>query len=462
MNEIYLKNIKQLLGENLFYKYLSSMKNSPVKSFRFNGAKLFNSDDNDSASQNVINNISSAFSIGKNAVVDTAYQIKSDEKLGDLWFHKAGLIYVQEPSSMMAVYGLKQMANFSGARVLDVCASPGGKTSQLSEMVGDNGFVLSNEINFKRANILRSNVERLGLKNVAISSCESSVLKSNLAGQFDAVLIDAPCSGEGMFRKDPASQREWSIGAVERNFNVSLQILNDGARCVKNGGFLVYSTCTFNTHENEEVVYEFLKNNSQFEIVELPKNIQSVSREGIAVCDCEELKKARRFYPFDNFGEGQFVCVLKNTLPENKNFSYLKPEIKNKQNAQKCHEFIKQNFNLENPILTELGSVYFLVNHNFANIKNLPLLTCGVALCEVNKNVVKPHHNFFTAYGDCCKNKINLKCDETDVNKFFKGEQLKKDVKDGFCAVCIEGFCVGFGKSKNGIINNHYPKGLRS
>ena len=460
MKEEFLNSLQNILNQEDFSRYLKSFNEEPKKSFRLNKRKCEMVND-DTASHNAIDYIVNKYFATKNQIIDTAFHIQNEIKLGNEWFHKSGLVYVQEPSSMMAVYGLKQVANFNGARVLDMCASPGGKTSQLSEMVGDNGFVLSNEINNKRANILRSNVERLGLANVAISSCESGIIKNNLSGQFDAVLVDAPCSGEGMFRKDVNAQTEWSLGEVERNHLLQLKILNDGASCVKSGGFLVYSTCTFNTHENEEVVYEFLKNNKNFKIIKCCEEVNKISQNGIALNGLDDLKYARRFYPFDNFGEGQFVCIMQNFSDEQTAVSSFKFQ-NNKKEFKMINDFIAKNFNLTNSNISQLGNIYFMHNNNFPELKHIPLLTCGVAVCEIEKNIIKPHHNLFMAYGEQCVNRLNLSSESEWVSKFFKGEQIEGDVKDGFCAVCIEGFCVGFGKAKNGIINNHYPKGLRN
>lgn len=461
MNEKFLKSLQEILTEEEFLKYLKSMNDNPKKSFRVNTYKLKNSTNNDTVSQNAfINNTLSNFA-AKNNIVDTMYHIDNDVKLGNEWFHKAGVIYIQEPSSTMAVEILKRADDFIGKRVLDVCAAPGGKTSQLAEMVGEDGFVLSNEVNFKRVNILRSNVERLGYVNVAVSSCEVGVLKNNLQNTFDAVLVDAPCSGEGMFRKDENAQREWSENEVLRNADLQYNILTNASNCVKNGGYLVYSTCTFNIRENEEVVLKFIKNNPSFKIVKVCDDINKISKDGIVLEEFKDLKYARRFYPFDNFGEGQFVCLMKNILKEESVKTTLKPTLKSIQEKKVVENFLNINFDLEKANLTQLGNLYFLYNNNFPELKNIPLLTCGVAVAEIDKKIVKPHHNLFTALGFKCKNILNLTSGDERVFKFYKGEQIEGSVLDGYCAINVDGFCIGFGKSKNGTINNHYPKGLR-
>lgn len=460
MKEEYLKSLQNILTQEEYKMYLASMQVSPKKSFRLNRVKLKKYLNNDTLSHSVLLDIITQSNGVKNNIIDTAYHINNSLKLGNEWYHKAGLIYIQEPSSMMAVECVKNATNLNGLKALDLCAAPGGKTSQLSECVGKNGFVLSNELNNKRVQILRSNVERLGLLNVAISSCDTSVISKNLQEEFDVVLIDAPCSGEGMFRKDANAQEEWSLGEVERNSCIQLQILNNASKCLKNGGYLVYSTCTFNTQENEQVVLNFLEQNKNFKIIKCDEKINQVSKDGIVLNGLNDLKYARRFYPFDGFGEGQFVCLMKKEEGENKTSTSLKSNI-NKQEQAVVEHFVKQNFEIDNFCLSKLGSTYFLHNGNIPNLKNVPLLTCGVAVCEIEKNIIKPHHNMFTAYGSVCKNKLELSCEDNRVNKFFKGEQIEGDVKDGFCAICVESFCVGFGKSKNGVINNKLPKGLR-
>ena len=192
------------------------------------------------------------------------YYISCDEKgIGNTPLHHAGVFYVQEPSAMSAVTLLDVQ---KGDKVLDLCAAPGGKSAQIASCLQNTGLVWSNEIVKNRAQILLSNFERMGISKGIVSSCHPDILCQKLQGYFDKVLVDAPCSGEGMFRKNPDAIREWSREHVLSCAERQLSILNSAANAVKNGGILVYSTCTFSFEENEGVIKRFLAENPDFEM----------------------------------------------------------------------------------------------------------------------------------------------------------------------------------------------------
>lgn len=450
MKQKFLENMKAILGKQ-YESYVKSMEQTPKKAFRINTLK---------ASESVLDFIKTDYI--KNAVVSSAYNINHEDKLGKSFVHHAGLIYLQEPSSMMAVESLKSVCSLTGLRVLDMCAAPGGKTSQLAESVGEDGFVLANEKVSKRVNILRGNVERLGYKNVGITNLSADVLAKNVPNTFDVVLVDAPCSGEGMFRKDENAQQEWTEDAP---FNCALrqqEILTNASKLLKTGGFLVYSTCTFNLEENEKVVLKFIKNNPHFKILEVSNEIKNVSDEGIVIDGFKDLKNCRRFYPFKNFGEGQFVCVMKDLRESDNEFQQnYKPSRFSSGELKLLNDFCANNLQQNNFTFTALGNTIFIFPKNTPNLKNVPLVSLGVAVCEIDKKTIKPHHNLFAAFGIIFKNKINL-TQEDEINKYLNGEQLFKDVKDGYVCVMAHGYALGGGKAKNGVINNLYPKGLRN
>ncbi len=458
MNDIFLKNMQNILGQN-YDNYLLSMKKEPIKAFRVNTKKLEELGINDTTSHNYLDKFID-FPIEQNKINKNLFLYNNSLKLGDSVLHKSGLIYIQEPSSSMAVFALSKLAPFGCKRVLDMCAAPGGKTSQLAELVGENGFVLSNEINLKRAQILRSNIERLGYTNVAISCCDTNIIAKELKHQFDAVLCDAPCSGEGMFRKDSDAIKEWSENATIQNPKKQLQILENASSCVIGGGYLIYSTCTFNLNENEQVVYDFLQNHHEYSICELDDNINKVSENGKIIADLDDLKKARRFYPFKNFGEGQFICILKNNNEPEREYIPYRPKETSKEGNQ-IKKLLKDLFNIESSNFTKLGNLIYLHPNNIAPIQNLPLLTCGVAICDLTEKTLKPHHNLFTAFGTKCTNKVNLNLNDERIFQYLRGEQICAQTSDGYCAILAEQLPLGYGKSKNNTINNHYPKGLR-
>ena len=226
------------------------------------------------------------------------FYIPSEEKLGNHPLHHAGAFYLQEPSAMSAVTALDPRP---GDRVLDLCAAPGGKSTQIAARLSGAGFLLSNEIVKSRANILLSNMERMGVLNAAVTNCHPDVIADACFEAFDKVLVDAPCSGEGMIRKDPTILENWSEENVTACALRQQKILNSAARCLKPGGVLVYSTCTFSKEEDEDVIEQFLKEHSEFSLEPIAA---SFGRPAI------DLPSARRILWTDG-GEGHFVARLR-------------------------------------------------------------------------------------------------------------------------------------------------------
>ena len=216
--------------------------------------------------------------------------------LGNNPLHHAGAFYIQEPSASSAVTMLDVQ---EGDYVLDLCAAPGGKSTQIAAKLNSKGFLWSNEIVKNRANILLSNIERMGIRNATVSNAYPEVLCDRLAGCFDKVLVDAPCSGEGMFRKDSTAESEWSDEHVKSCAERQLKILNSAKNALKDGGVMVYSTCTFSVEENEGVIGRFLEENPDFELEDANVNFGRPT-----------LEYARRIFPMDG-GEGHFAARLK-------------------------------------------------------------------------------------------------------------------------------------------------------
>ena len=293
MPEQFLEEMEKILKKEDYEKLIHSYLEKPKKSIRLQKDKI----------KPFLFERMSPFELEKIVPLEASYYVK-EEKLGNHPYHHAGLFYIQEPSAMLPPLLAPIKPDF---KVLDLCAAPGGKTLSLSNKVPD-GLVLANEINYNRAKKLLSNVERLGLKNVCISSMSSNALKEIYHEYFDAVLIDAPCSGEGMFRKDEVARKEWSKEKIEEMCIIGKQLLEDIASMLKKGGYLIYSTCTFNLRENECQIIEFLKNHF-FEIVDISSIYDKITLPGIQVDSAYLTNKAKRCYPY-LYGEGQFMIVL--------------------------------------------------------------------------------------------------------------------------------------------------------
>lgn len=376
------------------------------------------------------------------------YIPKNITSLGNNPLHHAGAFYIQEPSATSAATMLDvQEDDF----VLDLCAAPGGKSTQIGAKLNSTGLLWSNEIVKNRANILLSNIERMGISNVVVSNCHPDLLCERLAGRFDKVLVDAPCSGEGMFRKNSEAQSEWSVEHVKSCAQRQLLILNSAKNALKDGGVLVYSTCTFSKEENEGVITKFLEENPDFELEDA--NV-SFGRPA--------LKYARRIFPMDG-GEGHFAARLRK-----KGECY--PNSEGKTQINKTNEKILDFYDAlfygrpfgDNISVVNDKIIILPKNYNF-NVKGLSILRAGVVLGEIVKNRIEPHHSIFmAAKKEWCKSSVDFEVNSREIAAFLHGEEIAvpTDVK-GYTAVCVNGITTGFGKASNGRLKNKYPKGLR-
>ena len=388
---------------------------------------------------------------------------ESADGIGTTPEHHAGMFYVQDPGAMATVNAIDIPR---GAWVLDACSAPGGKTSQLASQIGDEGFILANEYVPKRAKIIVSNLERLGVKNAMVTSLDTARLSEMFDGVFDIVVCDAPCSGEGMLRKYDEAASEWSEENVKLCSERQAMILSNVIPTLKPGGTLIYSTCTYSVEENEGVVCNILDSHPELELCPVKDEVVAVTRDGIAIGGREELKLTRRFYPHVCAGEGQYVAVFKKR--ENPDFvptilykDGAKPVSKEEERTTR--EFLKSNFSpIPKGRLIKQGEYVVLVPHA-CPVPEYSVFMPGVTLGEVKKGVFFPHQQLISAYGTDMIRRENLGCNDERVERYLRGEQIEAiEVGDGWCAVCYEGVALGGGKTSGGYIKNHYPKGLRN
>ena len=343
--------------------------------------------------------------------------------------------------------------------ILDMCAAPGGKSTELGAKLNHTGMLVTNDISNSRAKALLKNIEVFGIPNVLVMSEDPKKLVSYYPEFFDKIMIDAPCSGEGMFRKEPETISEWNAGLPEFNHTRQLQILKEADKMLKQGGTLVYSTCTFNRKEDEETVAIFAKEYG-YEIVPLPENVQSVTTAGEDVLDIKT-SLSRKCFPFGDFGEGQFVCKM----------------IKKSENGCECARQNKIQGLSKNEILlakqllkSTIGDddFYFYKLGDNVYISKVPLralpfgvVSIGVCLGELKKDRIEPSHHFFKAYGRSFENKIELENNQDAINKYLSGNEIECDNKNGLAVVLFHGVPLGGGKVVFGRVKNYYPKGLR-
>ena len=357
-------------------------------------------------------------------------------------YHEAGVYYLQEASAMAPVSLLDPQP---GERICDLCAAPGGKSTQIAGRLKGEGFLLCNEYSPKRAKILSRNIERLGIANALVTNETPQNLAKHLSGYFHRVLIDAPCSGEGMFRKEEAAVTDWSQETVEMCARRQAEILDHGSELVCPGGRLVYSTCTFAPEENELTVAAFLQRHPDFypEAVEAPWFTEA--GEG-----------AFRLWPHKLLGEGHFAAVLRrkgdSDVPDAPTASEKLPKV--------WTDFAKElSIKLPDGKAVSFGQSLYWVSREMPDLRGLKVLRPGLELGTVKKDRFEPAHALALWLSDC-QNTHDLSSGSSDTQRYMHGETIPSDRK-GWCLVRVDGYSLGWGKGDKTVLKNHYPKGLR-
>lgn len=410
----FLNRMQTELGPDGFRAYLSAMEEAPKRSGRINTLKT---------------DPEAFAALTGHAVKDGAFFAEEAFTPGSDLFHAAGLYYMQESS---ARYPASLFSLREGMCVLDLCAAPGGKSGQLAARLNNTGLLVSNELVPNRAKILESNLERLGVTNAVITNMEAEALVQKTGAVFDAVLVDAPCAGEGMFRKDPEAVRDWSEAHVLSCALRQRKLLMTAGEAVKPGGELVYSTCSFSPAENRETVAYFLNENPDFTLI-----------------------SEKTLYPHTSEGEGQYAALL--LRAGERQATPLAP-VK----AKKCPAF--ESFAPALAALPE-GNVQTLNDGRVLLVPPLPdaaflqglrIVRAGLLLGELQKDRFTPSHAL--AMAGLLKNKQDLT--EEEARQYMRGETLPAKT-EGWCAVTYAGYALGLGKGAAGILKNHLPKGLR-
>lgn len=446
LNQTFILNMKKLLKED-YQNYIDSFSSASKRGMRVN--------------QNYIDtkNFEKCFEFSAKKInnFENLYTLETDKKIGNSVYHHAGMIYLQEPSSMLASLALDIQPD---DRVLDLCAAPGGKTSQILEKV-DSELVVSNEIVFSRSQILLSNIERQGFKNSLITCLDAQTLADEFPNYFDKILVDAPCSGEGMFRRDPQTIEEWNESLPEFNHIRQLEILKQADKMLKTGGYLLYSTCTFNTTENEQTVLEFCDQYG-YDICEIEERIKKVTRDGISLDGKHDLKQTRRCFPQDGFGEGQFISLLQKRS-ENENQERRKKcgyQELSRQEKELAINLLKETIGRTDLYFAKMNGNIYVSEIEFPKIEK-GIVSLGVRFGSIEKNRITPHHQFFKAYGQEFINKVELSKDE--AYQYLYGLELEnKENLKGYACVLFERVPLGGVKASNNSLKNHYPKGLRN
>lgn len=438
MKQEFLDRMKQYLG-NEYDSYVASLEQPLFRGLRVNTSKIAI---DDLLAMNLCE-------LRPSSICSSSFYIEEDVKgLGNHPAHLAGLFYMQEPSASSAVEILDVQ---EGDWVLDLCAAPGGKSTQIAAKLNNTGFLLSNEIDPKRAQILLSNMERLGFSENMITNARPDILCKEVKGWFDKVLVDAPCSGEGMFKKHDQAMEDWSEEHVLACSHRQLHILDSAYETLKQDGILVYSTCTYAMEENEHVVAQFLENHPDMQLIDCASTF---GRSGFPYGSIDETK-VRRIFPMDG-GEGHFVAKFKKT----KEADYTK---KQECTVKKPEDYV-MNF-----LKSQLKEVpaYLYVNQDKVYCKNTPFLKLGkvkilrqgVFVGECIKKRIEPHQHFYVA--SALEHVQSYTLEEEQCHQFLTGNQLFVPGYKGFTQICWKGYPIGFAKGDGQVLKNKYPKGLR-
>lgn len=452
------KKMKAFLGDE-WDDFLYSYDNNRFQALRFNTLKVQSPEER----MRILKTLKIS-SDKKVSWANEAYYFDENVRPGKHPYHEMGLYYIQEPSAMSAA---ALLAPKPGMRVLDLCAAPGGKSTQLATYLGDSGLLVSNEINTQRSRILSQNIERMGIKNAIVTNEDSFVLASHFPGFFNAIQVDAPCSGEGMFRKLPEAIEQWSMENVAICAARQKEILDNAAVMLKPGGTIVYSTCTFSKEENEDVIEYFLERHPDFTLEEM-----------------------ERFWPHKVDGEGHFVAKLvrrgcvdtdlkaDRKTKKNKNSKNRKNETKSaltKENMKLLSEFLDETISddmaalIKNSRLVMFGEQLYRLPDMEVDIKGLKVQRAGLHIGEFKKQRFEPSHSLALALKlNDAKNLVKLTCDNPQTIGFFNGQSVMlsdeqaAECKKGWALVCVDGYPAGWGKVNGAQVKNHYPKGLRN
>ena len=421
-----------------------------------------------------------------------------DKRPGKHPFHEAGAYYIQEPSAM-AVAALSGVR--PGMRVLDLCAAPGGKSTQLASMLAGEGVLFSNEIHPVRAKILSQNIERMGISNAIVLNEDPGKLSLRFPLYFDTVVVDAPCSGEGMFRKEEEAIPNWSPENVELCARRQKEILDCAAEMTASGGTLVYSTCTFAPQENEQNAAEFVMRHPDFRIADLPSELgeEFMEHTGLSAGvpdyaadhDIPEdilasLRGTIRLWPHRLEGEGHYLAVFKRDGEQVRRRAPAGRPLRDKEAVRLWKEFCKEALTKKgagklaadesgtDAVLTLFGQELYRIPEP-ARLDGLKVMRAGLHLGTIKKNRFEPSHALAAALGlsdVICAAEISDGSGEIPGNSpaacaYLRGESLRAQDcvritgKKGWCLVTDHGISCGWGKLSGEQIKNHYPKGLR-
>ena len=433
----FLNNMQHLL-KNDFDAYIKSFDEKPLLGLRVNNLKT-----NKTNLQNLLET-----TLSEVRWCNAGFYFEESFRAAKSPYYHAGLYYIQEPSAMSAVSVLDIQEH---DKVLDLCAAPGGKTTQAAAKLNGTGLLVANDISTGRCKALIKNIELAGVTNAIVTNESPERLEKVFESFFDKIIIDAPCSGEGMFRKDSDLIKSWSKDAKEKYTQLQKNILQSAARMLNAGGKIIYSTCTFEREENELMIDWFLESHTDFEIIKI--NHESYGLEkGIGNENCA------RLFPHKAKAEGHFLAYLQkigtpHAQKENKN-----TKSETNKNVDLFLAFSDKYLNKKfvGNFVSHENSIY-LAAKDLPNLKGLRIMRSGFYLGDCKQNRFQPSQALAMGlHIDEAKNSLNLNIDDGNVIRYLKGESFETENLDGWTLVCLDSFPLGFGKIVSGRLKNKY------
>lgn len=467
--EAFLAKMKGLLGEE-FEDFVRSFGKERVHGLRFNTLK--------GSVEAMEQECRERLGLRPVPWCAEGFYYRPESRPGRHVLHEAGAYYIQEPSAMAVVSLLDPRP---GDAVLDLCAAPGGKTTHAAERLRGEGLLVCNEIHPARAKILSQNVERMGIQNAVVTNEDSGKLLRYFPGFFNRIVVDAPCSGEGMFRKDEQARAEWSEENVRLCAARQQEILDNAAGMLKPGGTIVYSTCTFSPEEDEGSVSAFLERHPEFSVVRVPeeKKLPGLCHgrpEWSPGCR-EELAATFRIWPHRAEGEGHFLALLRKDGADEPEAAGDAGKMRrsgksrgprfwdDRAGLKILQEFLdatlKERWGTERLVL--FGDQIYRLPEGMIPVEGLRVLRPGLHLGTLKKGRLEPSHSLALAlHPGEVRQVLRLDPESRDAAAYLAGSTLPVDSSlRGWVLVCAGDYSLGWGKAAGGVLKNHYPKGLR-
>lgn len=439
MNKQFEKQMKELLKDE-YDDFLEVLSQPSIKAFYLNPIK-----------KDVLKYLNHEY-IKPHVMVKDGYYFDYEKyPLGKSPFYACGLFYIQEPSAMLVSHFLDVKED---DYILDMCGAPGGKTCAIASRLSTKGLMITNDIVPLRAKILSENVERFGLQNTIVTNCDPVQFTKKLPCFFDKIILDAPCSGEGMFRKSNQAIETWSMDKVNECAYIQRQLIDEAMMLLKPGGQLIYSTCTYNTIENEQQIHYIL---DHYDCSLIPLKKSHGMQPGI------DMEEAVRLYPHHYHGEGHFIALIqKHGTASEKKYKTIKPTL-SKQNQQLVHQFYHDYLNIKPPqcLYDNNNHIYALLPH-FVDLQGIRVLRNGLYLGECKKNRFEPSLALaLTLNKEDVKQSYTYHEDSPEILSYLHGESIEGSHQKGYGVIFVEDYPLSFYKESMHLAKNLYPKGLR-